>query len=621
MMTKHKLIILFLVTSTLYSQADNIIQNIIKSRQSINTVEQNKLNKAKSHDRAGLVNEANLIYSQLFNENQSSKATFSAYKIFLKKHKKWDELINLSEIYAKNILNSHIGKLELADSYLIVGKDEKAYVLFDELFQNYTDEIKVLKHFISKLIYNNKTEYAKKRIAEIRINYNQPDFYSIDLGMIYFSRMEYDKSLDEYILYLSYNTDHMDLVRSKLMAFPINDNYKSMIQKKLKSSMTEISNIILAEYYFTWKNYKEAYEIMIKNYIDEKSLYDFAIDMMLADELNYAEKILSHLLKSNNKNMVELSIYQLATILENKSQQQISKLPISDKFIRNSFSQINQNTKIDLETNSIKNAIHLYDSLIINFDNIEAKFKLAKLNSLITTNYQKSISDFEDLEKKSKNKEIQFLSSIKIIELNILNNKINQELIDKIKKYKKKYNKAEQQALLDLKLNLTYFYNKEFEKVSENLNDKLKKISKESPYYNDYLDGLMIIMLFNNNHNELSKLSDAYLNMEQRNIDIALELLRGLKESENEVVSNLSSYYRSYIYIYRDQYELAFKEIELMNGKDIFYQLSQLLLAEVKDYIDNDINSAIDMYLYFLENYESSIYYEDIRLRLRELIG
>ena len=54
---------------------------------------------------------------------------------------------------------------------------------------------------------------------------------------------------------------------------------------------------------------------------------------------------------------------------------------------------------------------------------------------------------------------------------------------------------------------------------------------------------------------------------------------------------------------------------------DIFSQLSKLLLAEIKDYIQDDINGAIDVYLDFLENYESSIYYEDIRLRLRELIG
>ena len=37
------------------------------------------------------------------------------------------------------------------------------------------------------------------------------------------------------------------------------------------------------------------------------------------------------------------------------------------------------------------------------------------------------------------------------------------------------------------------------------------------------------------------------------------------------------------------------------------------------DFIDNDISNAIDSYLEFLELYPKSIYYDDVRLRLREL--
>ncbi len=130
-----------------------------------------------------------------------------------------------------------------------------------------------------------------------------------------------------------------------------------------------------------------------------------------------------------------------------------------------------------------------------------------------------------------------------------------------------------------------------------------------------------MIMLFNNNEEELSMLSDSFLNMKQGNIDIALSILTDLNNSESTIVANLSSYYKSYIYIYIYDYKLALEQLSIINGDDIFSQLSKLLLAEMKDYIQDDINGAIDVYLNFLENYESSIYYEDIRLRLRELIG
>ena len=40
---------------------------------------------------------------------------------------------------------------------------------------------------------------------------------------------------------------------------------------------------------------------------------------------------------------------------------------------------------------------------------------------------------------------------------------------------------------------------------------------------------------------------------------------------------------------------------------------------EILDFIDNDISNAIDSYLAFLELYPQSIYYDDVRIRLREI--
>ena len=47
--------------------------------------------------------------------------------------------------------------------------------------------------------------------------------------------------------------------------------------------------------------------------------------------------------------------------------------------------------------------------------------------------------------------------------------------------------------------------------------------------------------------------------------------------------------------------------------------MAHILNAEILDYIDNNIEQAITNYLKFLELYPNSIYYDDIRLRLREL--
>ena len=68
--------------------------------------------------------------------------------------------------------------------------------------------------------------------------------------------------------------------------------------------------------------------------------------------------------------------------------------------------------------------------------------------------------------------------------------------------------------------------------------------------------------------------------------------------------------------------------IELLNNYNINnidstlsnYKENRLLLkAEIYDYGLNDISSAVDLYLNFLDLFPSSIFYDLIRIRLREL--
>ena len=57
---------------------------------------------------------------------------------------------------------------------------------------------------------------------------------------------------------------------------------------------------------------------------------------------------------------------------------------------------------------------------------------------------------------------------------------------------------------------------------------------------------------------------------------------------------------------------------EIVN-ETIYKELAHIFQAEILDYIDRNISGAIDSYLEFLELYPQSIYYDDVRLRLREL--
>ena len=346
----NKIIYLLLIASNLFAQI-NVLDHIMKASNKMNTEEHRNLSRAKSHEHAGLYKEAYLIYGQLFNKNPKNQHIFSSYKSFLKKQSDWDTLIEISITYSKAIAPDPFGKLALADSYLLVKNDDEAFNIFDKLFSDYSNDVGKLRRFISKLIYHNKIDFGLKKILYIRNTFDYPDFYSKDLGFHYYSSMQYSKSLEEYILYINYNPDKLNQIRDKLMRFPQDDEIKDDIRKILKSYNSKLCNIILAEYEFKWENYEMAYNLMINNYTDDQGAYQFAIDMLAASQFIHAEKIFNKLTSSDNRKIVEHSIYQLANIIELKAKNNAQELPISDNIIQNTFFGIE--TAADTVTTSI----------------------------------------------------------------------------------------------------------------------------------------------------------------------------------------------------------------------------------------------------------------------------
>ena len=616
------LCLIIIIAGNLFAQI-NVLDHVSRINKNISTEERKNLSRAKSHERAELYEEAGLIYNQLFNNNSGNQLIYSSYKSFLKKQNQWNKLIEISIIYSESISPDPFGKVAVAESYFLAGKDEISFNIFDELFHNYSNDIGKLKRFISKLIYHNKIDFGLKKISYIRNKFNYPDFYAKDLGAYYYSKMQYSKSLIEYVLYATYNPEKLNQIRDKLMRFPEEDEVESEIRISLKNYNSQLCNIILAEYEFKWENYFNSYNLMINNYRSDTELYDFAANMLLSSQLEYAEEIFNQLMLSKNKKIKELCIYQLANIIEIKAENMKQVLPISDHIIKSTFFNLSSfhASEIKIESSLLIDAISMYDSLANQYDNIEARYKLADLKYKANKNFIESIDDFNYIEKKSSNRYISFISAIKIIDLYIMNGQANYNLINQIEKYEKKYNNHDELALLNLKKNQILFYLQDFIAVTENIKEILKDLPRYNKYYNDFIDGFSILMLFNNNELELNKFSMAIYSIKQNNFQDAISLLLELNLSNQEIIANLASYYLSYNYIKIEEYILAEEIISKIDGNDIYAQITSLLSAELDDYMNNNLESATKKYLNFLDDYSNSIYYEDIRLRLRDIIG
>ncbi|MBC8479455.1 MAG: hypothetical protein H8D46_03235 [FCB group bacterium] len=89
--------------------------------------------------------------------------------------------------------------------------------------------------------------------------------------------------------------------------------------------------------------------------------------------------------------------------------------------------------------------------------------------------------------------------------------------------------------------------------------------------------------------------------------------------AEDEKLSQLASYQAAHLLLLQGETE----QVEVMaagiQGESLYAELALIMQAEIRDYIYQDVSVAIDIYLNFLERFPLSIYYDDIRMRLREL--
>ena len=647
-----KKILKYVLLISLLSGNENVLETIKrKSKELKNNNSQNSLlkatdaqivKKAIAHENAGLIDQAYLIFKQLFNENKTNSYIFNNYKNFLIRQEDWTELINISRLYSSNNQSNTNATLALAENLLYVSQKDtifssyetEGYDIINQLIIDATNDRSTIgfskvKRYISRLIHYNKFDFALDKIQYLRNNYNIENFYAKELGKYYLDNREYKNSITEYILCLTnqeelnkYINKHYGSIEKQLSQFPNDENTRYVIINSLQNNPSKIKNNILAQFMFKWENFDEACDLMIDNYFSEKNLYDFGVSLFQQSSFKNAEKIFKFLISSTNSEIIELSILQLAKIIEKKSINNKIHLPISDRVIQNSFLELSPfgNDMVDYKADKLSEAVIMYDSLIEKYNNSRAKYNIANLKSN-NNDYEKSLNDFSALEQGSSNRNIRFKSAIRIIEIKIKNNLINNELIALIKKYKTRYNKTEEIEYLDLKYFQVLFYLKQFDELKEKLEEKLREIDKKNNYYNEFLNGLTLLMLFNNNDDELIILSDALYKMITRQYDESIKMLELLSNSNSEIISNLSIYYIAYIYINIKDYQAAKTYLSLIDSNDIYSELSLLLTAELDDFVLNDINSAVDNYLMFMDNFQYSIFYEEIRLRLERIIG
>ena len=595
------------------------IFNIIKNNQTKINEEDAKIEKqfsqAKQFERAGLYNEALLLYKEINLKKPGVKKYFQTLKNHLKQLESWDSLLVYADIFSSARKNDELAKLELLEIYIWLDNQPKWEPIVNEIIKIHSSQNSI-KKVIQKLVNNGKHDFAYHKLKVYRKNNNLNDFYSFEMGMFFTMRMAFDKGLDEYLLYLSNRPKQYQNISNRIMAFPNTEEINRTTINTLKNSDLQTAQYILADLKFKLKEYNSGYEILRANNAPQEVLMNYAEDLFLVKEYIMAEQILKSIVKSeSNDEIITKAIFEIAKIFEAKMVLTSTDLPISGFYTQNSFFTAPYTPLKENASLTLTYAMDLYDSLHVTKKNAQAAYRLANIQFKILGDLDGAYRLYQAAKNQANTNSLLVDSG-----LGMLNVKIAK---GDLKAAEQTYHILKKQSPSVIDYDIKYaeilFYKADFDAVDNKLKEIIDILPLEDPNYNDILDVMSVLIGFRHNQSEFKTFCEIQLDLKMNNRVEAMEKLKTLYNTSEIFISDMCKYQHAWLNFIQNNLDESLIDIATINNDTIFKEMAHIFKAEIYDYSIKDISKAISSYLEFLELYPNSIYYDEIRLRLRDL--
>jgi tetratricopeptide (TPR) repeat protein len=599
---------------------ENLLQTIRNNADAIKKYTDPKVEakylQAKALEKAGLIEEAVVLYKEINHANPKNSKYFNAIKKYLKQNENWDTLFVFTKSYAKARQNDFISQFEYLDIYLLTNNETKWKKLSNSLVLKAQTTPQDIKRVFKLLINLGQYEYCYNLLQEYRRKVRKPDFYSIELASYLGMRMSYEESLNEYLIFLKYNPDQLQTISNRIMGFPSDDEINILIKSNLDKTSFKSAKYILADLHFKLKEFDDGYNTLIENDASPLMLLRFAKDLISIKEYIKSNKILTHIMNlTTDEKILTETIFEIAKVFELKMKKTNSKLPLTNFFSNNSFFSSPYIAIRNEPYNSLEDAMGIYDSLRVTKQNAQAAFRLAEVQFRILGDLDAALYLYEETIEHANSKNLKTDASLAIIDIYIAKGDLQaadlfcQNIIINYPNILEYQIKAAQ----------ILFYQAKFDKTDSELRKVLSQLPTNHIAVNDILDVMAVLIGFRHNQEDFINFVNAQLNIQQNKRTEALEKLESLFYSKEIYIADLCRFQYSWLNFLQGEKEFAKLQLDLIVNDTIFKELAHIFQAEIIDYIDNNALKAIDSYLNFLDLYPNSIYYDDVRLRLREL--
>ena len=573
---------------------------------------------AKSLEKAGLLDEADNIYYKLLKNEPSNFQYYSSYKRLLKRIDLPDKLIDIAYNYYQSNKENPSAYYEWI-SALIAGQNKNWKLELELFVENQYSNKNLMRQILYSMYSSGVSQEIKPIIEKMRLLTKNNSFLSRELGDIYILRMDYGSSVSELLLFLEANPNDFKYVSEKIMATPQEKYITDIIRNILENNKSDMSKRILSNLEFREKNYELAWNILKKQPDSIELQIDMINDLIENQKYNFSEKVSRDIIsKTKDKKIIEKCIFNIGKALELKSIHNTNRLPISGFFRSNSFFK-SPFLSVNLEDNSLVNAISIFDSLSQNSnDKNNAKLRLGDIKFRVLGDLDGAKEIYTNILKYSKHNNIKKNCTLRLVEIDIAKG----DLLSATKRINDNMNlfkKNDEKINLKMKFAQILMFEGARDSLNSYLRDSMKYLKSTDESFNDILDILSLNLTFEKDNKLYSNFGKAQFLIQQNKRQEAIYLLEEMNNIDSPLLYELVQYQIINLYLMQKEYQTAIELAISLNGETIYSELAFILQCEIADYINKDYRLAADLYLEFLNNYPDSIYYDTIRLRLREL--
>ncbi len=583
-----------------------------------------KYQQAKTLEKAGLWEEAEQIYRELNVEFPGVSKYFRPLRNILKQNNDYETLESFALAYSEANPTDLQGRLELGELYIWWNKPEKWRPVFDEIMALYPENVNLMKMLINKLVANGLYAEGDEYLKRYRKMTGDPYFYSLEMGSFYAIRMSYDKAMTEFVTYLTGNPERINIIRERILSMPEDDTVQAIVLDALKTAPVPEAKFILADVEFKNRHFRRAYRILLDYQADERQLLAFGEDLAMAGEFYLADSVLNNILETSKDNgVLERAIFQVAGLYELQTLQSLYLLPLSGFFRGNPFFSSPFLRVDESRSRTLFRAVAIYDSLNTVSNSPEAKFRLAEIRFRALYDLDSAEQLYTDLINQRQMHPFRLDSFLRLMDIAIARGDLQlaeKKIIETMANPAKvKTPGRNERSELKLKLAQVYFYAGDIEKLDELTSSLVKSLKAEDERLNEVLELAGITVSLKNEPDYFLKFAEIRLKLHQNKRGEALKDLEEMLEIENPTLSGMLRYQYAYLLMLQGDFQLAQEQLKNIPGESMYAGLGLIMWAEIEDYIKENLSAAIDGYLEFLEKYPGSIYYDDVRMRLREL--